>query len=77
MTFYLRGEEYSAQLESFGEAIANHKGSLHNSFHSSAETDETIEMIRAAAESGGTVGTYRHHDDSPRRAGFVGRMLGR
>ncbi|WP_229813759.1 Gfo/Idh/MocA family protein [Novosphingobium colocasiae] len=77
VTFYLRGEEYSAQLESFSESIVKHKISQQNSFHSSAETDETIEMIRAAAESGGTVGTYRHHEAMPRRAGFVGRMMGR
>jgi scyllo-inositol 2-dehydrogenase (NADP+) len=51
VSFYLRGEEYSAQLESFGQAIASGKGALRNDFASAADTDRTIEMIqeRAAA----------------------------
>lgn len=77
VTFYLRGEEYSAQLESFGNAITGRQGSHQNSFHSSADTDATIEMIRAAAESGGTVGHYRAYEDQPKRAGLVGRIWGR
>jgi len=50
VSFYLRGEEYSAQLEAFGRAIA--KGEpQRNDFASAAATDLTIEMIeeRAAA----------------------------
>lgn len=50
VSFYLRGEEYSAQLESFGRAILNGE-TQRNDFASAAETDLTIDMIqkRAAA----------------------------
>jgi scyllo-inositol 2-dehydrogenase (NADP+) len=50
VSFYLRGEEYSAQLEAFGRAIE--KGEpQRNDFASAAATDVTIHMIegRAAA----------------------------
>jgi predicted dehydrogenase len=51
VSFYLRGEEYSAQLEAFGRAIEGTEPQR-NDFASAAETDLTIEMIRgrAAAE---------------------------
>jgi scyllo-inositol 2-dehydrogenase (NADP+) len=50
VSFYLRGEEYSAQLEAFGRAIRNAEPQR-NDFASAAETDLTIAMIkdRAAA----------------------------
>jgi predicted dehydrogenase len=74
VSFYLRGEEYSAQLEAFGRAIL--KGEpQRNGFASGAETDLTIEMIRSAAEAGGTVGEVQSGE--LRRAGLVARMLGR
>jgi predicted dehydrogenase len=74
VSFYLRGEEYSAQLEAFGRAIL--KGEpQRNGFASGAETDLTIEMIRCAAEAGGTVGEVQSGE--PRRGGLVARMLGR
>ena len=48
VSFYLRGEEYSAQLEAFGRAIA--KGEpQRNDFASAAATDLTIEMIKDCA----------------------------
>lgn len=47
VSFYLRGEEYSAQLEAFGQAIQDCRGALRNDFRSAAETDTSIEMIRA------------------------------
>ena len=52
VSFYLRGEEYSAQLEAFGAAIAR-KEAQRNDFASAAATDRTIEMIeeRAATAS--------------------------
>ena len=48
VSFYLRGEEYSAQLEAFGRAIRNVEPQR-NDFTSAAETDLTIEMIRQRA----------------------------
>lgn len=50
VSFYLRGEEYSAQLEAFGRAILG-KEPQRNDFASAAATDLTLEMIenRSAA----------------------------
>lgn len=50
VSFYLRGEEYSAQLEAFGRAIRKIEPQR-NDFASAAATDLTIEMIsRRASE---------------------------
>lgn len=43
--FYLRGEEYSAQLDHFVETVANKAAPNRSSFRSAAETDRAIEMI--------------------------------
>lgn len=48
VSFYLRGEEYSAQLEAFGRAIRKVEPQR-NDFGSAADTDLTIEMIKAQA----------------------------
>lgn len=48
VSFYLRGEEYSAQLEAFGRAILG-KEPQRNDFGSAAATDLTIEMIEHRA----------------------------
>ena len=47
--YYLRGEEYTAQLEGFAQAAAARTVDCVNSFASAAETDRTLEMIRARA----------------------------
>lgn len=51
--FYLRGEEYSAQLDYFVKCIEQHnaKGNI-NSFASAVETDRVISMMIADAERG-------------------------
>jgi scyllo-inositol 2-dehydrogenase (NADP+) len=74
VSFYLRGEEYSAQLEAFGRAIASGAGATRNDFPSAADTDLTIEMIqcRAAAESADGTRQIAHAPKS-----FLGRVLGR
>lgn len=46
VTFYLRGEEYSAQLESFiGAVLAGEGRARENGFAGAAHTDRVIEMI--------------------------------
>jgi predicted dehydrogenase len=47
--YYLRGEEYSAQMEGFAEAAAAGRVDCVNDFRSAAETDFTLELIRARA----------------------------
>lgn len=62
VSFYLRGEEYSAQLEAFGRAILE-KEPQRNAFSDAAMTDLTIEMIRQrAAGAPATVQTSRPPD---------------
>lgn len=48
--FYLRGEEYSAQLDSFADAIRAGRAPERNDFASAAQTDRTLAMIRAATQ---------------------------
>ncbi len=43
--FYLRGEEYSAQIDNFVENIKNNKSSLINTFEQGLYTDKVANMI--------------------------------
>jgi len=45
VTFYLRGEEYSAQIDNFIYCIENQKQTTWNSFDQACYTDGVIEMI--------------------------------
>jgi len=45
--FYLRGEEYSAQIDNFIDCIINKKQSNYNTFEQGLYTDKVIEMIIA------------------------------
>lgn len=45
--FYLRGEEYSAQIDDFVKAVQANKAGLPSDFASAAVTDRTISMILA------------------------------
>ncbi|MDT4330069.1 Gfo/Idh/MocA family protein [Methylomonas sp. MED-D] len=53
--FYVRGEEYSAQLDYFVKCIAEKRAENVNSFASAAETDKVIAMMIADAEKGPSV----------------------
>jgi predicted dehydrogenase len=76
VSFYLRGEEYTAQLEAFGRAIKGEEAAR-NTFASSADTDAAIEMIRAAAAAGGSAGQITTAAPEKRSRGLLGRALGR
>lgn len=43
--FYLRGEEYSAQIDNFIDCIKNEKMSVHNTFEQALYTDKIMNMI--------------------------------
>jgi predicted dehydrogenase len=45
VNFYLRGEEYSAQIDNFIDNIKNNRQPLYNSFEQALYTDLVIEMI--------------------------------
>lgn len=73
VSFYLRGEEYSAQLEAFAAAAVRGGSEVVNSFRSGAETDRTIELIRDASE--GKVSSGQQAEpvrETSRRGGFFG-----
>ena len=72
--FYLRGEEYSAQLADFIEAVRDGKSeAVENSFRSAAMTDQTIDMIiRDAAGEAVSGPATSPKAEAPRR-GWFGR----
>jgi predicted dehydrogenase len=45
VNFYLRGEEYSAQIDNFVDCIIKKKQSVYNTFEQGLYTDKVIEMI--------------------------------
>lgn len=47
VNFYLRGEEYSAQIDHFIDCIKNKKQSTSNTFEQGLYTDKVVEMIIA------------------------------
>lgn len=73
--FYLRGEEYSAQLDDFIRAVAAGKSAAdENGFASAAETDRTMAMIIENAETGAPVGTASaRRPAAPKKRRFFGR----
>lgn len=73
--FYIRGEEYSAQLEAFRDRISGKSHDNINSFADAAATDETIQMIKDAANGTRTpVQPIAANED---RRGLLARVLGR
>ena len=52
VAFYLRGEEYSAQLEAFVSAILRGDPKQENSFASAFETDRIIDLIMKTSQTG-------------------------
>jgi scyllo-inositol 2-dehydrogenase (NADP+) len=50
--FYLRGEEYSAQIDAFVEAVERGTPDHENSFASACETDRVVELVQAAGGRG-------------------------
>lgn len=74
--FYLRGEEYSAQLDEFIIAVRDGKSTAsENSFATATQTDQTMAMIIENAETGQAVGqaTARPTPQAPARRGWFGR----
>jgi scyllo-inositol 2-dehydrogenase (NADP+) len=53
VAIYLRGEEYSAQMEAFVSAIRTEDAAGENSFASACQTDQVIDQIARASRAGG------------------------
>ncbi len=73
--FYLRGEEYSAQIDEFVGAIRAGEGAAReNDFASATQTDKTMAMIIENAETGQPVGAARAAAPvAPKKRGWFGR----
>jgi predicted dehydrogenase len=72
--FYMRGEEYSAQIAHFLERIAGLRSDDANDFASAAETDRSIGLLLADAEAHGSGATAAPAVPAPRRTlGFFRR----
>lgn len=74
--FYLRGEEYSAQIDEFVAAVIAGRGmACENGFASATETDQTMAMIIENAETGLPVGTapVAAKTEKPARRRWFGR----
>lgn len=75
--FYLRGEEYSAQIDDFITAVAQKKsGAVENTFRSAAETDRTMAMILENDATGVPAGAAPAAPVAPAKRGLFG-LLGR
>lgn len=78
VNYYLRGEEYSAQIEGFLRAIQAGDGRAINNFSSAAETDYTLELIRARAfAEPPPPAALGMPTERPRSRGMLARVLGR
>lgn len=73
--FYLRGEEYSNQLDDFISAVRDNKtDALKNNFRSAAETDKTIAMIvEDSANSPVAADPAPVAKPAPKKRGWFGR----
>jgi len=69
--FYLRGEEYSAQIDYFASSIRERRLDGENTFRSALQTDRVVAMMLAAAARGSTAPAPAAA--TPRR-GFWARM---
>lgn len=75
--FYLRGEEYSAQIDGWIAAIKANRTDNENDFASAVETDRTLEMF--IANDGAVEASYRPSADdrSQPKTGILGKLMGR
>jgi hypothetical protein len=65
--FYLRGEEYSAQLDHFVQAVADRTIDNVNSFASAAMTDRVIGLLLSDSEAGPRENRVTLSAPAPRR----------
>ncbi|MGM7667950.1 Gfo/Idh/MocA family protein [Microbacterium sp. A93] len=74
VSFYLRGEEYSAQLETFIAAVlAGEIEARQNSFASAAQTDRVIEWILEDSADKSETGTLTALPTAPQKRSLFGR----
>lgn len=62
--YYVRGEEYTRQLDHFVKSVAANRADTLSSFASAFETDVVLEMIHTDAEQGARTGSPAASSDS-------------
>ncbi len=73
--FYLRGEEYSAQIDSWIASIIAGDTDCENNFASAVATDRTLEMF--IANDGAVEASYRPPAAPEVKTGLIGKLMGR
>ena len=74
--FYLRGEEYSAQIDYFVQSAKQRRLDGENSFQSALQADRVVSMILAESLAGGGSGTGAGLTTSaPAAKGLLGRLF--
>jgi predicted dehydrogenase len=68
--YYLRGEEYSAQIDYFVQSIAANRRNGENTFRSALDADRVVSMI-----TGQTAGTLPSPSSQAGRKGVLARMF--
>lgn len=72
--YYLRGEEYSAQIDYFVRSIENRRVDGENSFRSALQADRVVAMI--LAETGGSGPAAGFTTNAQPAKGLIGRLFG-
>jgi scyllo-inositol 2-dehydrogenase (NADP+) len=73
--FYLRGEEYSAQIDYFAQSIASGRLDGENTFASALQADQVVEMI-LAAQAGAAPSTLASAPGVAARRNWFQRLFG-
>lgn len=71
--FYLRGEEYSAQIDAFVRRVQRDERDGLNTFESAVQTDTALAMILADSQGTETSLTTQHHTNSGHRFRWLRR----
>lgn len=75
--YYLRGEEYSAQIDYFAESVKKNRLDGENTFRSALECDRVVEMITGAALIGRAAPVAQPTADRTRRLSLRRRITAR
>ncbi len=73
--YYLRGEEYSAQIDYFVQSIKQGRTDGENTFRSALETDQLVAML-LESEAGAPQRAYEPAAVPERRGGLWSRLIG-
>ena len=73
--FYLRGEEYSAQIDYFVQSVKQRRGDGENNFASALQTDRVVAMILAGREGAAAGAAAGQSPGAPKRRGLLARWF--